>query len=208
MTAQTKAQKARTKLRSRDIRMTVLRVMIPETGEMIGALVPDHPIDRRSMKERKLHVGKMVRATLREDRNPMFWRKAHVLGGWLADNVESFAGLDMHQALKKLQERSGIGCTTREVNARPIVAAVMAAASSLLGEGACRMLAAVLPEIQTVSITEADSLNFSDMDEGVFSSLWDGWIEWLRRNAWPHLAPASREEVEMLIENPREGTHA
>ena len=34
------------------------------------------------MKERKLHVGRMVRATLREDRNPGFWRKAHVLGGW------------------------------------------------------------------------------------------------------------------------------
>lgn len=181
MTAQTKAQKQRNKLRTRDIRMTVMRVVLPDTGEMIGALVPDHPIDRRSMKERKLHVGRMVRCTIREDRNPMFWRKAHVLGGWLADNVESFAGLDMHQALKKLQERSGIGCETVVYD---------------------------IPGVCKLTRTEAQSLNFSDMDEGVFSSLWDGWIEWLRRNAWPHLAPASREEVEMLIENPREGTHA
>ena len=86
------AAKRRAKLRSRDIRMTVVKVMIvgadgrPETGEIIGALVPDHDIDRRSMKERKFHVGRMLRATLREDRNPMFWRKAHVLAAWLAKN--------------------------------------------------------------------------------------------------------------------------
>src|SRR5687767_12248474 len=106
----TSAAKARAKLRTRDIRVTVMRVIIPETGETIGALVPDHPIDRRSMRERKFGVGKQLRATLRQDRNPMFWRKAHVLGGWLADNVETFSGCDMHTALKKLQELSGIGC--------------------------------------------------------------------------------------------------
>lgn len=180
--AQTKAQKYRAKLRSRDIRMTVLRVMIPETGEVIGALVPDHPIDRRSMKERKLHVGKMVRATLREDRNPMFWRKVHVLGGWLADNVETFAGLDMHAAIKKLQERSGIGCEVEEFD------------MPALGIRGTR--------------TVAQSLNFSDMDEGEFSALWDGgngeggWIGWLRREVFGELSEESRLDVEAIIQKP------
>jgi hypothetical protein len=59
--------KAKRQLRARDIRVTVMRVVLPETGELIGALVPDHPIDRRSMKERKFHVGKQLRATLRQD---------------------------------------------------------------------------------------------------------------------------------------------
>lgn len=208
MTSKTALQKARAKLRSRDIRMTVMRVVNPETGELIGALVPDHPVDRRSMKERKLHVGKSVRATLREDRNPGFWRKAHVLGGWLADHVDEFAGLDMHAALKRLQERSGIGCTTQEINASPVVAAVLAAAEAILGDAARRMLAAVLPEIKTIQITVADSLNFSDMDEGEFNTLWDGgtgeggWIGWLRREVFGGLDEASREEVELIIQKP------
>ncbi len=181
MTALTKAQKQRNKLRTRDIRMTVMRVVLPDTGEMIGALVPDHPIDRRSMKERKLNVGRMVRCTIREDRNPMFWRKAHVLGGWLADNVESFAGLDMHQALKKLQERSGIGCESVDYD---------------------------LPGIGKLTRTEAQSLNFSDMDEGEFSALWDGgngeggWIGWLRREVFGDLSEESRLDVEAIIQKP------
>lgn len=185
MTEQTARQKAaakyRAKLRSRDIRMTVMRVIIPETGESIGALVPDHDIDRRSMKERKLHVGRMVRATLREDRNPGFWRKAHVLGGWLADHVEDFAGLDMHAALKRLQERSGVGCETVDYD---------------------------LPGIGKLTRTEARSLNFSEMDEGEWNTLWDGgtgeggWIGWLRREVFGGLDAASREEVEALIQKP------
>lgn len=178
---QTAAQKARAKLRSRDIRMTVMKLINPETGELIGALVPDHPIDRRSMKERKMFAGKSVRATLRQDRNPMFWRKAHVLGGWLADNVEAFSGCDMHSAIKRLQELSGIGCETVEYD---------------------------IPGVGKLTRTEAQSLNFSDMDEGEFNALWDagtgegGWIGWLRREVFGGLEATSREEVELLIQKP------
>lgn len=175
------AAKARAKLRSRDIRVTVMKVINPATGEMIGALVPDHPIDRRSMRERKFTVGKMLRATLRQDRNPMFWRKAHVLGGWLADNVEAFTGCDMHSALKKLQELSGIGCETVEYD---------------------------IPGVGKLTRTEAESLNFSEIDEGRFNELWDGgsghggWIGWLRREVFGGLDAASREEVELIIQKP------
>lgn len=184
MKTQSATAKARAKLRSRDIRMTVRKLVDPDTGELIGALVPDHPIDRRSMKERKFHVGRQLRATLREDRNPGFWRKAHVLGGWLADNVEAFAGLDMHTALKRLQELSGVGCETVEYD---------------------------IPGVGKLTRTEAQSLNFSDMDEGEFNTLWDGgtgdggWIGWLRANVFGGLAAASREEVEEIIKKPEQG---
>lgn len=177
--------KAKAKLRSRDIRVTVMKVIVPETGELIGALVPDHPIDRRSMRERKFNTGKQLRITARQDRNPGFWRKAHVLGGWLADNVEAFHGLDMHAALKKLQEKSGVGVEVEEFQ---------------------------VPEIGLKGTrTVAASLNFSDMDEGEFNLLWDGgtgeggWIGWLRREVFGGLDEASREEVELLIQKP-EGT--
>lgn len=176
--------KATKKLRDRDVRFTVMRVMMPDTGELIGALVPSHPVDQRSLKERKYNVGKQLRATLRQDRNPKFYRKAHVLAGWLADNVEAFAGLSQHDALKKLQELSGIGCEAVEYD---------------------------LPGIGKLTRTEAESLNFADMDEGRFNELWSGadghggWIGWLRREVFGGLEAASREEVELIIKKREQG---
>lgn len=179
----TATQKAERKLRDRDVRVTVARMIDPETGEMVGCLRPTHPIDIRSMRERKFTVGKELRATLRQDRNPMFYRKAHVLSGWLADNVEAFSGLSQHDALKKLQELSGIGVESVEYD---------------------------LPGIGKLTRTEAESLNFADMDEGRFNELWSGadghggWIGWLRREVFGGLDAASREEVELIIQR-REG---
>lgn len=179
----TATQKAKRKLRDRDVRVTVARMIDPDTGEMVGCLRPTHPIDSRSMRERRFTVGKELRATLRQDRNPMFYRKAHVLSGWLADNVEAFSGLSQHDALKKLQELSGIGVESVEYD---------------------------LPGIGKLTRTEAESLNFADMDEGRFNELWSGadghggWIGWLRREVFGGLDAASREEVELIIQR-REG---
>jgi hypothetical protein len=168
----TALKKARAKLMRRPVGLTIAWVILEETGERIGALIPSHPIDRRSLKERKFGIGTQLRAELRRDRNPKFWNKAHVLGGWLADNVEAFHGLGLHDALKKLQEKSGVGCTIEEFD---------------------------IPGFGKGTRTVAASLNFSDTDEGEFQVLWDGWIEWLRKNAWPHLPPQARDEVEDLI---------
>ena len=180
----TATQKAKRKLRDRDVRVTVARMIDPETGEMVGCLRPTHPIDSRSMRERRFTVGKELRATLRQDRNPMFYHKAHVLSGWLADNVEAFSGLSQHDALKKLQELSGIGVEVEEFD----------------------MPALGIKGTRTV----AESLNFADMDEGRFNELWSGadghggWIGWLRREVFGGLNEVSREEVELIIKR-REG---
>lgn len=182
------AKKARAKLMRRPIGCTICRVLvIDEHGviarEPVGALVPSHPIDRRSLKERKFHVGQQVRAEVRLDRNPGFWRKAHVLGGWLADNVEDFHGLGMHDALKRLQEKSGVGVESEEFD---------------------------LPGIGKITRTVAESLNFSDMDEGRFNELWSGadgeggWIGWLRREVFGELDQAARAEIEELIQGPQQ----
>jgi len=181
MTTATATAKAKRKLRTRDIYYTVRKLMDPETGELIGALVPDHPVDRRSMRERKFHVGKQLRGAMRQARNPKFYRKAHVLSGWLADNVDAFAGLSQHDALKRLQELSGIGCVQAEYD---------------------------IPGVGKLTRSEAESLNFEDMDEGRFVELWSGadgeggWIGWLRREVFGGLDQASREEVELIIQKP------
>jgi hypothetical protein len=174
-----KAAKLRAKLKSRAVGFVGARVVIPETGEETFALLPAHPVDRRSLLERKLNRrGLLLRATLRQDRNPGFWRKAHVLSGWLADHVEQFQGLGQHDALKRLQELSGVGCEAVEYD---------------------------LPALGKLVRNEAESLNFGDMDEGRFCELWDGgngeggWIGWLRREVFGGLDEISREEVESII---------
>lgn len=174
--------KAVKKVRERPVFFQVMQVTIPETGESVGALVPLHPIDRRSMRERKYRVGTELRADLRASRNVKFWRKAHVLSGWLADNVEMFSGKSQHDALKFLQEKSGIGCALVEYD---------------------------LPGFGKMTRAEAEPLDFDQCDEGRFTELWDGgngeggWIGWLRREVFGGLDEVSREEVERIITKPQ-----
>lgn len=180
MTAVAKKPKRR---RARLIYLTVHKVILPETGELIGALIPSTKWDRRTMKERKFHTGIELQGDLRQARNVKFYRLAHALGGFLADHVEGFEGLSQHEALKRLQEQSGIGCEEESF-------------SMDLG-----------PALGTVTGTRkvAESLNFEDMDELRWSELWGGtngeggWIGWLRREKFGALHEDLRIEVEMMI---------
>lgn len=177
----TALHKAKRKLASRSIYFTVQRVIL-ETGEQVGALVPMHAIDIRSMRERRYTVGTELRAELKASRNVKFFRKAHVLGAWLADNVQQFEGLSQHDAFKRVQELSGIGCETVEYD---------------------------IPGVGKLTRTEAESLNFEDMDEGRWIELWQGtdghggWIGWLRREVFGGLNEVSKEAVERIIERPQ-----
>lgn len=176
-------KKAKAKLRRRPIQLTVMRLMVPETGELVPAFVPSHPIDRRIARERKFHVGMQLRGELKQSRNPGFYRLAHVLGAFLADHFEEFEGLNAHDALKRLQELSGVGVEEEEFTID------LGSLGTHRGKR-----------------TVAESLNFDDMDEGRFRELWDGgtgdggWIGWLRREKFGGLDAASREEVELLIQ--------
>lgn len=179
MTA-TPLAKAKKALRVRPILGEVMRVVIPETGEEVGAWVPLHEVDRRSMRENRYTVGAELRAVFKRARNRKFWGKAHLLGGWLADHVTGFEGLGQHSALKKLQELSGVGCVEEAFE------------FDAFG--------------QTFSGTRnvAESLNFDDMDEGAFNEFWNGWLDWLRLKKWPSLDPMDRDEVEELVRAPWE----
>lgn len=176
--------KAKKRLRTRDLNLVIRTLLDPETKQPVGAFVPEHPVDVRSCRERRFVKGMSIRATLRQSRNPQFYRKAHVLSGWLADNVEAFHGLSQHDALKKLQELSGIGCESVEYD---------------------------LPGIGKLTRTEPESLNFFDMDEGRWNELWSGgtgdggWIGWLRSEVFGGLDAASREAVELIIQKNQGG---
>jgi hypothetical protein len=107
--------KAKAKRARRPIYMRVCRLVDPETGEQVGALVPMHPIDQRLMRERKFHVDREVRAELKQPRNPQFHRLAHAIGNLLVDNVEKFSGKQSHEALKIVQAESGACCDVEKI---------------------------------------------------------------------------------------------
>lgn len=101
------------------------------------------------------------------------------------DNVEAFRELDAHAALKKLQLESGICCETVEMDASPVITALLDVAEAVLGAGARMVLAAVLPEIRTIPVNVAhpvnlaQSLAFDSMEEEDFATFFKGIIAWI-----------------------------
>jgi len=180
MTALTAAaKKIRAKRASRPIYATCMRVVDPTTGEELGAFVPLHDIDRRLAKDRGYRAGREYRLEIKESRNAAFHRLAHVIGHLLVDNVEGFRDLDAHAALKQLQLESGICCEMVEMDASPVVKALLDAAEVVLGAGARRVLAGVLPEIRTIPVKVPQSLAFDSMEEEDFGRFFTGITAWI-----------------------------
>lgn len=104
------AQPIKRKKDRRALYLRVHRVVIPETGELVGALLPESIVSQREMRERALRTGDLVRCELRKNRDYGQWKWAHTLGALLAEQAEGYEGLTQHKALKKLQLDSGTEC--------------------------------------------------------------------------------------------------
>lgn len=140
-------KKIRAKRARRPVYLVVRKLVDPETGEEIGALVPANEIDARLLRERKFHMGREVRAELKEPRNVAFHRLAHALGHLLVDNVEEFRDLGAHDALKRVQREAGVCCEPFEIDLGP------------LGK---------------VQAQQARSLAFDELEEDEFRLFFDG----------------------------------
>jgi hypothetical protein len=75
-----------------------------------GALVPANEAATAALRDMGLKMGQVVRATIRLQRNPGFYRLAHALARLVVESVPEFAEMDGHGALKRLQVESGAGC--------------------------------------------------------------------------------------------------
>ena len=84
---------------------------------------------------------------MKQPRNVAFHRLAHALGNLLRDNVEAMQGLTGHDALKRVQRESGVCCERIEIDLGP------------LGK---------------VTVMQARSLAFDEMDEDEFRVFFDG----------------------------------
>ena len=156
--------------KDRPIYLRVARLMVPETGEIVGALIPDGDIDRRLMRERGYHLGQQVRATLAAPRNCRFHRLVHGLGGIVAGQVPGFEGMTAHAAIKRLQTESGMYCDESAVD---------------------------VPGVGALMIRQPQSIAFDSMDEGDFRRLWAGICAHLITRYWPGLTP---EQIEHMVD--------
>lgn len=84
--------------------------------------------------------------------------------------------------MKRLQLDANVCCETVEMDATPVIAAVLDACEVLLRAGARKVLAGVLPEIRTIPVKGAESLSFDEMEQARFQALFDGVTEHIGRN--------------------------
>lgn len=182
--AATRRQK---KHKDRPVYFIARTMMDVETGEVAGCLVPSSWSDARILRERKIRTNDLLRTAIHNPRNSKFHRLVHQLGTLVRENIDGFEYLNSHETVKRLQADSGVHCEPREVDAAPLVNAILDSAKLALGESAARMLAAALPEIQTLQIMTPRSIAYDCMDELEFRQFWSGICEHLITRYWPGL---------------------
>ncbi|MDE2468619.1 MAG: hypothetical protein KGL35_07720 [Bradyrhizobium sp.] len=125
--------------------LRVERLVRPDTGEIVGALVPRYGCDKRAMRERGYTTGTEIRAELKKPRNAKFHRLMHALGALLVDQADGLEDLDAHGAIKRLQRETGVQCDEMSID---------------------------VPGIGSLAVKMPRSIAFDEMEEGDFSQLW------------------------------------
>lgn len=116
----TAAAAKRTKRPDRPVYFRVEKLVRPDTGEEVGALVPMTQWDQRTMRDRKYFKGTELRADLKKRRNVKFHKMAHALGALIVDHVEGYETEDTHSALKRMQRECGTCCEEIEIDLGPL----------------------------------------------------------------------------------------
>ena len=75
-----------------------------------GALVPADSYAASKLRERGYSMNDLLAAELVKPRNPKFNRLVHRIGQLVVANIEAFAGLDAHKAIKRLQIEGKVAC--------------------------------------------------------------------------------------------------
>lgn len=138
-----------------------------------GALLPGDGYTQMRLRQRGYKLGDILLADLRKPRNPGFHRLAHRLGVLVASNIEEFAGLDAHQALKRLQIEGNIACDELPV------------------------FLTLFDQRLKVNQRIPRSLSYASMDEGEFREVVQAFCRFIVAEYWPELTP---EQVERMAE--------
>jgi hypothetical protein len=133
-----------------------------------GCLVPADNYAAATLRSRGYKVGDLLKADLTKPRNPKFNRLVHQLGHLVVANIEGFAGLDAHKAIKRLQIEGKVACDEIGIH--------------VPGYG---MVIQFIPR----------SLSFEAMDEGEFLQAARGISRTIAERYWQGVDP---EEIENM----------
>ena len=146
-----------------------------------GTFEPADQISRDILRRKNIRRGDQVRLVVSKPRDYQHWKKAHQLGTFVAQNLETFdrfiressGKTDSHGALKHLQfALSGIECDETRVT---------------------------LPDGQEMIARTPRSLAFDEMDEGQFQSAYGGFCQYLIATFWPSMNAEQIEEAASFV---------
>ena len=133
-----------------------------------GCLIPADSYAASKLRERGYGMNDLLSAELTKPRNPKFNRLVHRIGQLVVSNIEAFAGLDAHQAIKRLQIEGKVACEEIDV-----------------------MVANYGMVIQLIP----RSLSFESMDEGEYVQAARGICRTIAERYWPSLTEDAIAEM-------------
>lgn len=148
--------------------LTLRKMIDPATGKERAAFVAASDADAALMAERGFKLNAKVRADLKQPRNERFNRLVHGLGRVLAQNIDRFAGMQAHAAIKELQAESGVYCDREEFD---------------------------IPGLGRLSRQVPQSLAFDSMGEEAFQDFWRQCCAYLVKTDWPTLTEERLTEM-------------
>lgn len=139
-----------------------------------GALVPADGYARNQLKAKGYHTGDVLSAVLKKLRSAGFNRLVHRIGRLVVANIDAFAGIDAHMAIKRLQIEGKVACDEVGI--------------LIQGYG---MTVQFIPR----------SLSFESMDEGEYREAARGICRTIAERYWPSMtAEAIEEMAESFVE--------
>lgn len=136
-----------------------------------GAIVPADAFSQRLLREKGFRVGDIVAGDLAKPRHGWTWKRAHLFGQLLADNIDDFEGRSAHQVLKTIQRAARIECDVITF----------------------RIDGHVVEEFQP------RSLSYESMDEATWTEVYRSMCQYVIREYWPGMTEYQITEMINLM---------
>ena len=133
-----------------------------------GGFEPADGYVAAQMRKRGYNIGDLVFCVVTKPRTHGLNRLVHRIGGLVAANIEAFAGLDGHAALKKIQIDGNIACDEHVID--------------LPGVGRCKVIS-------------PNSLSFDSLDEGQFREVARAMCRFIAGTHWHGMTPEAIEKM-------------
>lgn len=152
------------------LRVDVALVEHNALSERIGCLIPADSYTQRRLRELGYKRGDLVFSEFFKPRNPLFHRLAHRIGTLCVRSIEAFAGMDAHDALKKLQLDAAVECEESR---------------------------AIVPDVGVMTVLTPISLAFESMEEGRFQAFVRRVYDHIAHRYWPDM---SAEDISTMVD--------